>query len=70
MNRLVIYPRDIKRITGRSESTARNEINYLKVVLEKEKHQKITIEEYCDYYDLKFEDVKQKLSLPDFFKAS
>jgi hypothetical protein len=70
MNRLVIYPRDIIRITGRSESTARNEINYLKVVLEKEKHQKITIEEYCDYFDLKFEDVKQKLSLPDFFKAS
>jgi hypothetical protein len=70
MNRLVIYPRDIIRITGRSESTARNEINYLKVVLEKEKHQKVTIEEYCDYFDLKLEDVQKKLSLPDFFKAS
>ena len=64
--RLVIYTHDIMKITGKSESYARNEIKSIKALLKKEKHQKVTIAEYCDYYGFKkniVEDVLFKSNL-------
>ncbi|HEY9170246.1 MAG TPA: hypothetical protein VIN72_12210 [Lutibacter sp.] len=52
MNRIIIYPSDIMKITGKSQSFARKEIQNLKKELKKEKHQKVTIMEYCCFYAL------------------
>lgn len=62
MTRIVIYSSDIVKITGKSESYARKEINRIKTALKKEKHQKVTIEEYCNYYGFEFKVIKELLS--------
>lgn len=62
MKRIVIYPSDIIMLTEKSESYARKEIQNLKRVLNKEKHQKVTIKEYCNYYGFNIEEVEGVLS--------
>jgi hypothetical protein len=49
MERICIYPKDIQIITGKSEREARNSIITIKSKLNKEKHQAITIQEFCNY---------------------
>ena len=62
MDRIVIYTSDIRHLTDKSESYARKEIQTLKKVLHKEKHQKVTIKEYCQYYGFNIEEVLAVLS--------
>ena len=62
MKRLPIYPSDIRLLTDKSDSYARKEIQILKKVLNREKHQKVTIKEYCDYYGFKLEEVIKVLT--------
>jgi hypothetical protein len=62
MTRIVIYTADIIELTDKSESYARKEIQTLKKVLQKEKHQKVTIKEYCQYYGFCLEEVLKVLS--------
>ena len=62
MKRIVIYPSDIRMITNKSESYARKEIQNLKKALNKEKHQKVTIKEYCCYYGIPEKEVLAVLS--------
>jgi len=50
--RICIYPKDIQRITGKSERHARNLLSKIREYLEKEPHQFITINEFADYYGL------------------
>lgn len=57
MKRICIYTSDVMLITGKSERQARNIINDIKAYFRKEKHQFITIKEYCEYSGLKEEDV-------------
>ena len=57
MKRICIYTSDVMLITGKSERQARNIINDIKAYFRKEKHQMITIKEYCEYSGLKVEDV-------------
>ena len=52
MKRICIYPKDIQIITGKSERQCRNIINDIKVFNKKQKHQLITIEEFCNYMGL------------------
>lgn len=56
--RLCIYPKDIAKITGRSERFSRDLIQRIKLKLGKEEHQFITIEEFCHYAGLQTEMVK------------
>ena len=70
MNRIIIYPADIMKITGKSESFARKEIQNLKKALHKEKHQKVTIKEYCCFYDLDIKIVLEILSQSKFKRVS
>jgi hypothetical protein len=58
------------KITGKSESYARKEINSIKALLKKEKHQKVTIEEYCDYYGFKKNNVEEILFKSKLLNAS
>ncbi|KQB41440.1 hypothetical protein RCH33_1612 [Flavobacterium daejeonense] len=57
MVRIVIYPKDIVRLTNKSESYARKELQRIKKALNKLDHQKITIKEYCEYYDFNLNEV-------------
>lgn len=69
MDRIVIYTTDIMYLTDKSESYARKEIQTLKKVLQKEKHQKVTIKEYCQYYGFNIEEVLGVLSKKNSKKA-
>ena len=48
-NRIIIYPKDISIITGKSERYGRSMINKIKEELGKLDHQQITIKEYSVY---------------------
>jgi hypothetical protein len=49
MSRLCIYPKDIQRITGKSERQARNILTNIKAIHNRQKHQFVSIYELCDY---------------------
>ena len=49
MKRICIYTKDIQIITGRSERYCRNLIAEIKKTNNKEKHQPVTIDEFCHY---------------------
>ena len=59
--RLCIYPKDIQRITGKSERYSRNLIHTIKSALGKEEHQVLTVQEFCTYMGLPFESVKEMI---------
>ena len=61
MNRLCVYTKDIQLVTGKSERYCRTIIANIKKNLKIEKHQCVTIEEFCDYQGLKIEDVRNVL---------
>jgi len=53
--RICIYPKDIQRITGRSERYGRNILSEIKIKLNKEPHQFVTIHEFAAYSGLDLE---------------
>jgi hypothetical protein len=55
--RLCIYPKDVQRITGKSERYGRMLLNKIKEYFEKEEHQFVTVEEFCKYTGFKKDDV-------------
>ncbi|MCE2893742.1 MAG: hypothetical protein LW721_04835 [Flammeovirgaceae bacterium] len=57
MERIIIYPKDIQRITGKSERYGRLLLKRIKDHLKKEDHQLVTIEEFCSYTGIKIEEV-------------
>ena len=62
MGRICIVPKDIARLTGKSERSSR--LVYAKIMkhYKKEKHQVITINELCEYLDIKdIESVRQQI---------
>jgi hypothetical protein len=50
--RLIIYPKDIKMITGKSYRRACILWNEVRKTLNKAEHQVLTIREFCDYMGL------------------
>lgn len=61
MTRVCIYPKDIQQITGKSERQARNIINAIKKENNKQKHQAVTIQEFCTYMGLQVEHIHSQL---------
>jgi hypothetical protein len=59
--RLCIYPKDIQLLTGKSERSARKIIARLKVIHSKERHQLVTVKEFCDYIGMDETEVKKLL---------
>lgn len=57
--RLCIYPKDIVKITGKSETYARTLISKIRASLNRPSHQFITIEEFCNYTGLELEKVME-----------
>jgi hypothetical protein len=60
-NRMVIYPKDVKNITGRADSTARRILARIRKKNKKKKGEFVTIEEFCAATGLKPEIVSQFL---------
>jgi hypothetical protein len=58
---MVIYTKDIHRITKRSERYAYKVQAAIRKSLGKEKHQLITITEFCNYLGLPEEEVRSLL---------
>ena len=57
VKRICIYPKDIQRITGKSERYGRLMLTKIREQNKKEEHQYVTIEEFCRYTGLKPEQV-------------
>jgi len=49
LKRIIIYPKDIQRITGKSERYGRLMIQKIKRDLKKDDHQLVTIKEFSEY---------------------
>lgn len=63
MDRIVIYAKDIQVVTGKSERTSRTILKKIRESFSKEKHQAITVSEFCRYLGLPLEEVTKKLRL-------
>ena len=59
--RVCIYPKDIQRITGKSERYGRILINIIRKAYSKKSHQFVTVQEFCAYSGIGEELVKQQL---------
>lgn len=56
--RLIIFPKDVQRITGKSERWGRMLLQKVMQKLNKEEHQVVSVEEFCAYMGLKVEQVQ------------
>ena len=59
--RVVLYPKDVENITGRSERTARNLIQKIKMARGKSKNEFVTVKEFCAYTGIEEELIKEFL---------
>ncbi len=57
MKRIIIYPKDIMLITGKSERYSRDLLKKIKSYLNKKEHQQLSIQELSDYLGLKKDEV-------------
>jgi len=57
VKRICIYPKDVQIITGKSERYGRTLLTQIKQHFEKEDHQLVSIDEFCQYTGLKAEQV-------------
>jgi hypothetical protein len=62
IKRIVIYSKDIEMITGRSGRSARKMMATIRKRLGKQKHQLISLGEFCDYTGLPENEVLNHLS--------
>jgi hypothetical protein len=60
-NRMVIYPKDVVNITGKSERTCRDMIQSVRETLGKSKNQFVTVKEFCFIYGLPEDHVNKYL---------
>ena len=70
MIRIIMYPSDVMLLTNKSERYARRAIENVKKSLNKEKHQLVTIKEYCHYYAYDVDVIIAVLSKYELNKAS
>ncbi|WP_286754944.1 hypothetical protein [Roseivirga sp. UBA838] len=50
--RACIYPKDVQRITGKSERYGRKLLNKIREAFSKEPHQFISVDEFCEFTGL------------------
>ncbi len=60
--RIVIYPKDVQRLTGKSEKTSRELYKKIRKCKAKQKHQFVSIEDFADYTGLSLDLIKQHLT--------
>lgn len=57
-SRICIYPKDIARITGKSERFGRKLLGKIRIDLSKNENHFVTIHEFCEYTGLLIEQVQ------------
>ncbi|MGC8823115.1 MAG: hypothetical protein ACP5PZ_00765 [Bacteroidales bacterium] len=55
--RIIIYPKDVQRITGKSERFGRMLLKQIKQQLSKEEHQFVTVHEFCKYAGIDVQEI-------------
>jgi hypothetical protein len=60
--RLCVYPKDVQRITGKSERYGRIILQKIKKLNGKEKHQFVSLEEFCLFTGLQTSEVEKYLN--------
>lgn len=60
--RVCMYPKDIQLITGKSYNSSLNLLLKIKKHLAREKHQFVSLEEFCNYTGLHVEEVAPMIS--------
>lgn len=61
MKRVVIYPKDIMIITGKSERYSRYLIQRIKTHLGKADHQVVSVSEFCEYMGLDQDEIQSNI---------
>jgi hypothetical protein len=61
LTRVVVYPKDVSRITGKSERYGRKLLKTIKETNEKGDPQFVSLEEFSDYTGLPVELVKEHI---------
>lgn len=61
LNRMVIYVKDIQRITGRTERYCRKIMALIRNKFGKEKHQLVSVNEFCQFMGLPVDEVRKYL---------
>jgi len=59
--RVVLYPKDVENITGRSDRTARKLLQKIRLALGKSPDEFVTVKEFCTFYGIEEELVKDFL---------
>lgn len=57
LKRIVVYPKDIERITGKKERAARKYLQTIKEKLGKDSKDLVSIDEFCEVTGFKLEKV-------------
>lgn len=60
--RVVIYPKDVQRLTGKSEKSSRILLKKIKESKEKAQHQFVSIEDFAEYTGITINLIKQHLA--------
>lgn len=63
MHRIFLTTSDLQILTGTSSRNCREKLKILKDTLSKQKHQHITISEYCNYEGISYKEVLKALNL-------
>lgn len=61
MKRVVIYPKDVMIITGKSERYSREILKKVKAHFRKEEYQYITVNEFCIYMGLDIDQIMKMI---------
>jgi hypothetical protein len=61
-NRIIIYPKDVQRITGKSDRYGRLLLSKIKEKYSKKPHQFVSVEEFCQFTGLTSEQVIEFLN--------
>ncbi len=62
VKRICIYPKDVQRITGKSERYGRSLLAQIRIHYNKQEHQFVSIDEFCQYTGLNAEQVHPFIS--------
>lgn len=62
ITRIILYPKDIERLTGKSDRQARTTMARIRKRFGKEPRQPITIQEYCLYTGISESEVIRALT--------
>ena len=59
LKRACIYPKDVQRITGKSYRQSLRILQQIRNVLRKEKHQIVTVDEFCSFMGIEMDKVEE-----------